>query len=206
MVKGDSKLMSQTFKITEEIEKISKLVLYEMTKRHYPSVSFMGLTGALEKQGYTNIDILRAYAFLAGNKLINVVKKDPITSSFIELLDENGIRIKHTMISGYSDNMYGIIFYDARSNYKNPIECYDHLDAQVKQLKEIIDLSCVKCFNSRAQRICYLHNQSLEFCKKCVHLSEMYKLAAFKNKDFGEVEDHFISAILKDHNERYWAN
>ncbi len=199
-------MSKQVFKINANVKKISKLVLYEMTKRHYPSVSFMGLTGALEKQGHTHIDILRAYAFLAANKLINVVQKDPITSSYIELLDEDGIRIKHTMISGYVDNMYGIIFYDARSNYSNPIECYDHLDAQVKQLKEIIDLSCVKCFTSRAQRICYLHHQSLEFCVKCHIISEAHKIAASENKDFGKVEDHYISKVLKDHNMRYWAN
>jgi len=198
--------MSQAFKITPEIEKISKLVIYEMTKRHYPSVSFMGLTGAIEKQGYTNIDILRAYAFLSGNKLINVVQKDPITSSYIELLDENGIRIKHTMISGYIDNMYGIIYYDARSNYSNAIDCHDHLSEQVKQIKLIIDSKCVKCFNERAQRICYLHNQSLEFCKECFHLSEMHQFLASKNKDFGEVEDNYITELLKDHNKRYWSN
>ncbi len=196
----------QTFEINNKVKKISKIVLDEMTKRHYPSVSFMGLTHAIEKQGYTHTDILRAYAFLSGNKLINVVRKDPITSSFIELLDENGIRIKHTMISGYSDFMYGIIFYDARSNYENPISCHDHLDEQVKQIKEIIDEKCVKCFNERSQMICYLHDQSLEFCEKCKNLAELHKIQAENNKDFGKVEDHYITKILKDHNMRYWAN
>ncbi len=199
-------MAKQVFKITSDVKKISKIVLFEMTKRHYPSVSFMGLTSAIEKQGYNETDILRAYAFLMGNKLINVVQKDPITSSFIELLDEKGIRIKHTMISGYSDNMYGIIFYDAGSNYENPISCHDHLTEQVNQIKEIIDLSCVKCFNSRAQMICYLHNQSLEFCEKCKNLAKLHKIIAEENEDFGKVEDHYISKILKEHNVRYWAN
>ena len=199
--------MSQQIRLSKKAEFLTKDILNEMTKRHYSRVSFCGMLDHYTKKDYTIRQFAEAVTFLKFGKLIDVLMDNKIkTNTTLILLNETGHEIKNTQISGYKDDKYGIISYHPNSIFKNEIHCSQHLEQQVKQTKSIIDPKCKKCFDARAQCICILHNQSLEFCAECKALSELHKIIAGNNKDFGEVEDQYISKLLNEHTLEYWAN
>ena len=190
--------------ISKKVEKISKEVLDIMTQEHHNGYGCMSLMEKLIKEReHDESDVCKALAFLCSEKLLNLNEtfKGPYAKYF-ELLDEDGHKIKNTMVGVYHDDeSFGIIYYDPRDFFKKNTTCHEHLEQQVKQTKSIIDEKCVKCFEERAERICLAHNQSLEFCQKCKNTSN-------ENLELGKILgfEQVWQKIKTAHHAKYWAN
>jgi hypothetical protein len=159
---------------------------------------------ALKKDGYEERMICEALALMGSGKLIDLQNENGkwYEASIVLLDPETQKPIKNTMIACYDDDpCYGVIYYEPRSLKIKEVNCWDHIDEQVKQTKMIIDPSCEKCFAESAQRICIAHNQSLPFCAECKEDAKLNHALA-KIEGYEKTTDK----ILAEHTKRYWGN
>lgn len=191
------------FKLTKEIENISKEALDIMTKRHHNGLAVMSLMSQLMKT-HDKMDVCKALAFLCHEKLLSIdssIGDHPNLQSFV-LLDEDGTPIKNTMIGDESDpDSFGIVYYYPKDKLGHQTTCFEHLEQIVEQKKMKVAPNCLKCFQESSERICLEHNQSLEFCQLC-------KMRAKDNLEYAKIIgfDQVWQKIKTQHHKEYWAN